>query len=558
MPSARDDDLLRIAQHITDDHDVDWDDAESRRSSLGSTLDGLRILEQVARAHRDVRGADPLEDVFEGDELFRWGPLRVVEQIGAGGFGEVYRAWDPRLERMVALKLRKRTSAGPELPTSWLEEGRKLARVRHPHVVAVHGADVHDDRAGLWMDFLRGRTLEEQLREAGTLGAGEASAIGVDLCSALAAVHAAGLVHGDVKTPNVMREEGGRVVLMDFGSVHERGREEEGRPPSITPLATAPEVLAGGPLSVEADIYSVGALLYRLTTGRYPVEAPTLPELLRQHRERGTTPLRDLRPDLPADFVAVVERALSADPVARFGSVGELERVLSGQREAPAPAAAPPRRTPWIWAVAAVLVVAIGIAVLRPDGPSVDPTAPPQLTATLLRTGAADREPLADGASLAPGDRLTLEVRTPEPVHLYVLNEDDAGRVYVLFPLPGQALENPLAAGVPHRIPSAPDGRPLEWVVTSAGGRERFLTIASRDPLETLEVRLATLQTADRDRPTMASQLAMGEIRELLRGVGGLADAEAAPASGEVLRSIAAGLGDRRDVWMRLQELRNP
>lgn len=557
MPSARDDDLLRIAQHITDDHDVDWDDAESRREALGSTLDGLRILADVARAHREVREADPLDDAFEGEELFRWGPLRVLEQIGRGGFGEVYRAWDPRLEREVALKLRRPRSSGLELPSAWLEEGRKLARVRHAHVVAVHGADVHDDRAGLWMDLLRGRTLEEQLRDSGTLGAGEARSIGVDLCSALAAVHAAGLVHGDVKTLNVMREEGGRIVLMDFGSVHEHGREEESGPPSITPLATAPEVLRGQPLSVAADIYSMGALLYRLTTGRYPVEAASLPELLEVHRERGTTPLRDLRPDLPADFVAIVERALAPEPTARFASVGELERALSGLAEE-GPVIPGPGRARWGWLLAAGLAVMVGVASLWPRGGEVDPTLPPQLQATLLRTGTATREPLADGDRLAPGDRLALEVRTPEPVHLYVLNEDDAGRVYVLFPLPGQAVGNPLAAGVPHRIPSAPDGRPLEWVVTSAGGRERFLTIAAREPLPSLEAKLATLQSADRDRPTMASQLAMGEIRELLRGVGGLADAEAAPADGDVLRTIAAGLGDRPGVWMRLQVLVNP
>src|SRR5262249_58530632 len=112
---------------------------------------------------------------------------------------------------------------------------RRLARVRHPNVVTVHGADLHDRRAGLWMEALRGRTLEERLRHEGPLGAREAALVGAELCGALAAVHGQGLVHGDVKTHNVMREgapgsarDAGRIVLMDFGSAHESTSDQPG------------------------------------------------------------------------------------------------------------------------------------------------------------------------------------------------------------------------------------------------------------------------------------------------------------------------------------------
>src|SRR5262249_11140650 len=161
-----------------------------------------------------------------GQEPFRWGPLEVRHRIGSGSFGEVFVARDPRLQREVALKLRR--AGALERSKRWLDEARRLARVRHPNVVTVYGADQHDGRGGLWMELVHGRTLEERLRHEGPLGAREGALIGAELCAALAAVHGQGLVHGDVKTHNVMREgapgasrDAGRIVLMDFGSAHE-------------------------------------------------------------------------------------------------------------------------------------------------------------------------------------------------------------------------------------------------------------------------------------------------------------------------------------------------
>ena len=133
--------------------------------------------------------------------------------MGAGAFGAVYRATDQKLQREVALKL----LPSPD-PDRVLKEARLLARVRHPNVVAVYGADYLENRVGIWMELVKGHTLEELLRTHGLFGAREAALVGLDLCRALAAVHRAGLMHGDVKAHNVMREEGGRTVLMDFGT----------------------------------------------------------------------------------------------------------------------------------------------------------------------------------------------------------------------------------------------------------------------------------------------------------------------------------------------------
>ena len=208
-----------------------------------------------------------------------------------------------------------------------IEEGRLLARVRHPNVVTVYGADRVDGRVGLWMEFVHGRTLEAVLHEHGRFSAKEAALIGLDLLHALSAVHSAGLLHRDVKAQNVMREAGGRIVLMDFGAGREiptAGSAEV----AGTPLYLAPEVFAIGTPTARSDIYSVGVLLFHLVTGEYPVRGATVSAIREAHAEKRRVWLRDVRPDLARPFVEVVERALAFDPDERYASAGAMERAL--------------------------------------------------------------------------------------------------------------------------------------------------------------------------------------------------------------------------------------
>jgi predicted ATPase len=280
-------------------------------------------------------GATPVARPATARE-FRWGHLLVLERVGQGGFGEVYRALDPQLDREVALKLVHLDDAGLESSARrFLAEARRLASVRHPNVVAVHGAAVHDGRAGIWTDFVRGRTLEDRLATDGPLGAVEAIFAGLDLCRALAAVHAAGAIHGDVKTTNVMREEGGRILLVDFGAARPRPAGRGDAPVARrretlfgTPHFLAPELVAGEEPTPASDLYALGVVLYRLVSGRYPLPADTLGELLLAHERAAQVPLRDVRADLPAAFIQVVERALAPDPGQRFASGGAMERAL--------------------------------------------------------------------------------------------------------------------------------------------------------------------------------------------------------------------------------------
>ena len=150
--------------------------------------------------------------------LGAWGDFRLLERVGHGGFGEVYRAWDPRLEREVALKLLLPNSvSGDEEYRALLREARALASVQHPNIVHVYGIDRHDGRVGFWTDFVHGKTLSALIRAQGPFGYREAALIGLDVARALSAVHRTGLLHRDIKSENVMREEGGRILLMDFG-----------------------------------------------------------------------------------------------------------------------------------------------------------------------------------------------------------------------------------------------------------------------------------------------------------------------------------------------------
>jgi tetratricopeptide (TPR) repeat protein/TolB-like protein len=351
------DPLHDAAAAIADGGSPDWPSLEaSSRPEERGVLSQLRLVAALADAQRAAAS--------DGGET--WGPLQIVEQVGQGSFGAVYRAYDPRLSRDVALKLLKETGPQRAASTS-IEEGRLLARIRHPNVVTVYGADVADGQAGLWMEFISGGTLEEALRAQGPFGAPEAAAIGATLCSALAEVHASGLVHGDIKAQNVMREPGGRVVLMDFSA----GRDDRSRHDERagTPLYLAPEVFEGAAPDVRSDIYGLGVLLFHLVTGVYPMGGRTLADVATAHKRGERLRLRDIRPDLPASFVTVVETALAAAPANRHPSAGAFEAALIGVLNLPSavPAAsagpARPAGRRAVAAIAALLAVATLAAV---------------------------------------------------------------------------------------------------------------------------------------------------------------------------------------------------
>ncbi len=592
MRNADDPNLLGVAEAITDGLPVDWQAVMAAHADRKRQVEQLHALEAVAEAHRRILGPEacgpqdspsrettqvvgPSEETtpqpgFTGPAvaLGKWGPLRIRERIGTGGFGEVFRAYDPSLERDVALKLRRADRAGTD-PFSgrFLQEARRLARVRHPNVLVVHGADEHEGRAGLWTDLLRGKTLEELLADQGPFGALEAALVGIDLCHALAAVHAAGLIHRDVKTSNVMREEGGRIVLMDFGSVGERPAAVEAGGDRLTgtPLFMAPEVLRGEAPGPASDIYSLGVLLYRLVSRRFPLEAGTWSELRDRHQCGESVPLRDARSDLPTNFVQVIERALAPDPERRFPSAGSMEAALAALLSSLSPSGVIPinqsrwRRAATDIAVAAGLIVLAAVAALTL--PSLLWPGPFNVRAELYRQGAGAQERLLSGGRLHVGDRLFMEAEASEAMHLYVLNEDERGDTFVLFPLSDLDLANPLSPKVRHRLPGPMRGIQQYWKVTSAGGSETYYVIASRRPLDDLQREIENFRRAEAGRQVEDVQR---RPPGKPRGTGGLEGEDVSGESGAgrrlsgLVHELASRAEARRDLLIQQIRLDNP
>jgi len=329
--------LADLAGAVADGLGIDWGSASDSAATedereLVASFQGLaaiggffaNLTSEPARLRRERPRLEP------GAE---WGPLRVIGHVGRGRFGDVYRAWDPALAREVALKLIASGSA--PLDEQVVDEGRLMARVRHPNVVTIHGARRVDDVAGLWMEFIEGRTLEAELAERGAFSGDELVAVGIQLCGAIAAVHAAGLVHRDVKASNVLRGRDGRLVLGDFGTGGELDQDDDTRAGLVgTPAYLAPEIFNRQPATPQSDIYSLGVLLFHLATSRYPFPDRSLAALRTAHASGTAAALADSRPDLPEAVVRVINRSLQADPSRRFESADEMARAFEACRSA--------------------------------------------------------------------------------------------------------------------------------------------------------------------------------------------------------------------------------
>jgi len=353
-PDGDDTWLLALGAAVADGKAVDWDaaarqatDPEQRRF-----LDDLRRVAALAEAH----GQQPTGE---------WRHLQLFERVGEGAFGSVFRGWDPNLEREVAVKLLARTRADLDSP---IDEARHLARVRHTNIVIVHGADRDGGQAGLWMEYVKGQTLAELVRGNGPMSEREATGVALDLSHALSALHGAGLLHRDIKASNVMREVGGRIVLMDFSGAHAVDCED-GSSFSGTPLFMAPELFEKGAASPASDVYSLGVLLFYLLTASLPVTGSDIADLRAAHHTGTRRRLRDLRPDLSDGIVQIVERMTAADPSLRFQTAGELEAALLAASGVRQPPVVPAASTRWWPALAAAVVLLAGaFALLWPHG----------------------------------------------------------------------------------------------------------------------------------------------------------------------------------------------
>lgn len=387
---------------------------------------------------------DFLDPPLRADAIGRLGHYEVLNVIGRGGFGIVFRAFDDVLQRVVAVKvLSPRMAATSPARQRFLREARGYAAVRHENVVQVHGIAA-DPLPYLVMEFVPGESLEGLITRTGPLPAADVVRIGVQVARGLAAAHATGIVHRDVKPANVLIEAGPdrRAKLTDFGlarAADDASLTQSGMVAG-TPLFMAPEQARGETVDHRADLFSLGSMLYTMATGRPPFRAPTSMAVLKRVCDDDPRPVRDVIPEVPAGLCAVIARLHAKDPAARIQTAAEAAELLAksltetpvrpaSRWSEPRPAGPVSRRIGLIAAAAVGAALAVGAYLLIPGkqpaartDPPPEPAAPPVALADLLASPDWEWGP---PENLGPG------VNTPNRELMAALTADERELVFV-------------------------------------------------------------------------------------------------------------------------------
>jgi hypothetical protein len=282
-------------------------------------------------------GAAPAQPPAPPAELANHPRYRVLEALGAGGMGVVFKVEHRLMERVVALKVISRSLTDrPELVARFRQEVKAAARLSHPNIVTAHDADQAGDVHFLVMEFVEGESLDRLVEEQGPLPVEQACDYVRQAALGLQHAFERGMVHRDIKPHNLMLTSEGQVKILDFGlarfaseSRPAGGLTEAGQVVG-TPDYMAPEqALDARRADVRADVYSLGCTLYHLLTGRLPFPEGTAFQKLLAHQQQTPTPVRDFRGDVPPDLLRVLDRMLAKDPAQRYQTPGEVARALA-------------------------------------------------------------------------------------------------------------------------------------------------------------------------------------------------------------------------------------
>jgi tRNA A-37 threonylcarbamoyl transferase component Bud32 len=264
------------------------------------------------------------------------GRFQLEERIGAGGMSTVYRAFDPTLERWVAIKLMHRDiSTDPDQLERFRREARAVARLSHPHLVTVIDAGEDEGSPYIVFEYIEGETLKDRIRRMGRLPVPEAVAYAIEIARALSCAHGHRLVHRDVKPQNVLIDYEGRAKVTDFGiarSLELDGLTAAGRVLGTTDYVS-PEQALGHQVTEQSDIYSLGICLFEMLTGEVPFRADTQVAVAMKHVRDRLPDVQRVRPEVSSALAAVVERATAKEVANRYANVDEmvhdLEQVLA-------------------------------------------------------------------------------------------------------------------------------------------------------------------------------------------------------------------------------------
>jgi eukaryotic-like serine/threonine-protein kinase len=257
--------------------------------------------------------------------------FRLDERIGAGGMSSVYRAFDPTLERWVAIKLMHADiSTDPDQLERFRREARAVASLSHPHIVTVIDAGEDEGAPYIVFEYVQGETLKDRIRRVGRLPVPEAVAYAIEIGRALSCAHAHRLVHRDVKPQNVLIDPDGRAKVTDFGiarSLEAKGLTATGRVLGTTDYVS-PEQALGHQVTGQSDIYSLGIVLYEMLTGDTPFIADTQVAVAMKHVKEPLPDVQRRRPEVSAALAAIVERSTAKETRNRYRTVDEMVRDL--------------------------------------------------------------------------------------------------------------------------------------------------------------------------------------------------------------------------------------
>jgi len=327
QPPADADELIRSGESPAD---ASARETPADGSFLGPGADTL------PQGHRPAQPPEP----EAGLPFDRLGHYQILERIGGGGMGDVYRGHDASLDRYVAVKvLRAELARDEDYVRRFHAEAGAVARLDHPNIVPLYFSGEDGGHHFFAMQFIEGESLSQRLRRCGKLPAEEAVAIAAHCLAGLEAAHAEGLIHRDVKPGNILMDRRrGSAVLVDFGLVRHQGAGQRLTAAGAimgTVEYMAPEQARRQPIDGRADIYSLGVLLYQMLAGRLPFTADTPTAMIFQHAYEEPLPLREAVPDLPTPVVALVARMMAKDPAQRYQNCAEALADLGAVRQEP-------------------------------------------------------------------------------------------------------------------------------------------------------------------------------------------------------------------------------
>ncbi len=435
---------------------------------------------------------DDRESGIDPEAPIAFSDFEIGERLGGGAMGEVYRATQKSLGKLVAIKMLKSTAVADrgELVRRFLREGRTVAAIGHKNIVDVHGIGrCPDGGYFLVMDLVEGESLDRRIK-TGPISCQEAVRIVAEVAGAIAHANQLGVIHRDLKPSNVLLDRAGRVKVVDFGlaklcdsnvtacddtALHDVARSQPGQvigtPQFMAPEQADPE--RWGPVGPRTDVYGLGALLYAILVGRPPIEGDTLSELFaRLVSSRPCKTPRSIRPEIPEKLETICLKCLAKDPEDRYDSAEEVHAALChiGRNHAVPPARRQTTagRSTWsgrlaigasAFAVIALLAM-LSMSWNHDAGTTPAPSDPPAVLASVDVTWTVDVRRagprskwvrLTDTpATLVNGDKLQLQFDFSRAVHAFVFWVDGEGAVRHLHPLNS----NPSEPTTRLRIPS--------------------------------------------------------------------------------------------------------